>query len=267
MAEEEEEVGVGGAAASAAAGAAAGAAGGAAAAGGDAGDLLNVPDAPLCATVCPVPTHFSSLVRPGSSGSGSAASLNSARPSMESPRRSSATLTDSPQRHHTHAFLESACPSCKPMLLDLIADFEREKRKNRALAEENRRLKEQQLNAHRELECEEERVANNLFVKLEALAREKADLVRNVEAEEEYLTNTLSKRLANVMSEKVEIEQSLEAEQEKIVNELRQRLELSKNERLRLKAEKDQLAEQVRRLLRTLNNGQNTPPRVSRESL
>ena len=81
------------------------------------------------------------------------------------------------------------------------------------------------------------------------------------------MTNTLSKRLANVMSEKVEIEQSLEAEQEKIVNELRQRLELSKNERLRLKAEKDQLAEQVRRLLRTLNNGQNTPPRVSRESL
>ncbi|XRB23257.1 coiled-coil domain-containing protein [Pseudoscourfieldia marina] len=256
MAEEEEEVGVGGAAA--------GAAGGAPAAAGDAGDLLNVPDAPLCATV---PSHFSSLVRPGSSGSGSAASLNSARPSMESPRRSSATLTDSPQRHHTHAFLESACPSCKPMLLDLIADFEREKRKNRALAEENRRLKEQQLNAHRELECEEERVANNLFVKLEALAREKADLVRNVEAEEEYLTNTLSKRLANVMSEKVEIEQSLEAEQEKIVNELRQRLELSKNERLRLKAEKDQLAEQVRRLLRTLNNGQNTPPRLSRESL
>lgn len=136
----------------------------------------------------------------------------------------------------------------EPNVAALREMLAKERRRAQALAEENKRLKEASMANHAASEQEEERVMNKLMVRLDGIAREKAEIVRKVEEEEEYLTNTLQAKLLRVQNEKSAIEQSLEQEQEYIVNSLRRKVEQSRVEKERLVRDKEALKEQVRAL-------------------
>ena len=99
---------------------------------------------------------------------------------------------------------------------------------------EVKELKMFRVQLQQSFEAEEEHIVNNLRRKLDALQKEKEDLVKQADREEAFIANTLQSKLDNVRREKVEIENRLEAEQEHIVNKLQQEL-------LKVSEEKSQL--------------------------
>eukprot|EP01061_Rhynchopus_euleeides_P019990 TRINITY_DN32736_c0_g1_i1.p1 TRINITY_DN32736_c0_g1~~TRINITY_DN32736_c0_g1_i1.p1 ORF type:complete len:375 (+),score=202.79 TRINITY_DN32736_c0_g1_i1:141-1265(+) len=97
-------------------------------------------------------------------------------------------------------------------------------------------LKELRVKLQQSFEAEEEYMVNNLRKKLDALQKEKEELVRQAEKEEEYIANNLQRKLESIKREKIDIENRLEQEQEHIVNKLQQELLKVSEEKSELQA-------------------------------
>eukprot|EP00128_Syssomonas_multiformis_P010412 Colp12_sorted_trinity150504_noHs@14661 len=108
----------------------------------------------------------------------------------------------------------------------LKAQVEVEQLRNTSLQNE---LKQKMVAMQAIAEQEEEYVTNMLFKKIDALKKEKENLIIQLEREEEFLTNTMQKKLAQLQKEKVDLENTLEQEQEFLVNRLQRKMKELEN--------------------------------------
>ncbi|KAJ9435375.1 PH domain-containing rcdII [Diplonema papillatum] len=103
---------------------------------------------------------------------------------------------------------------------------------------EAKELKDLRIQLYLSAENEEDKIANQLTKKLDALSREKEALQAQAEKEEEYIKNNLERKLDSIKREKIDMENRLEQEQEQIINRLQKDL-------IRISAEKAQLQKRL----------------------
>eukprot|EP01125_Pyxidicula_operculata_P009768 TRINITY_DN3210_c0_g1_i1.p1 TRINITY_DN3210_c0_g1~~TRINITY_DN3210_c0_g1_i1.p1 ORF type:complete len:347 (+),score=85.14 TRINITY_DN3210_c0_g1_i1:181-1221(+) len=108
---------------------------------------------------------------------------------------------------------------------DLNLKLRKSQQKNRQLETQINELRSSQIEQQKQVEAEEEYIANKLFKRLEEINNEKSAMILQLEREEEYLTNTLQKKLAELQKEKVQLESHLEMEEEYIVNKLQKQMQ------------------------------------------